>query len=699
MVKTSPLSHFEKILSTFLVSFLLVGSCVDFFDIGQGTGAWLCGFALTWAIIFSGYCILSLIVLVTLLNIVWRDQIYVAVIARITSLRSAVGNFRWLLALIFFAFPLWLFQFTVWGIVFQGLFIRLLVWALSFFFFSIFIGDGSQLIYWERFLAGLVLSAGVFLVASALKSVSGYPFSLGWSEGNRLWDYSVMFGRSRYDYPPDKDIFVLLETGRQFVGGIPFLIPGITIRVARLWIGLLEIFPYLLLGLALFRSVSREKRLWGLLSLWTYLILNQGPIHPPLILGAASVALAWGSPLWASIPLVSFAGYFVSISRFTWMFAPAIWLTMLEVFSAETDVNGKLRGNAWSRAVFLFSAGLLGGVVLPEAVKFLQTGSFGNISFGGNQVPIENLSDTVSQQSLLWYRLLPNSTYGPGILLGLLLAAGPLVFILYYLISKKYWRMNIWQVLSVLLPLFAFLSVGLIISTKIGGGGDLHNLDMFLITLVFSLAVAWKRGGRQWLESTRRETVWVKALIIASVIIPALVPLQEMRSYNFGEKAPWLVGLTDLPNEKALDMYPSQQVIDNTLQDIQREIDKSLDDGEILFVDQRQLLTFGFVKNIPLVPDYDKKVLIERALASDEGYFRLFYKDLAKKRFSLIISQPLNTPKKGSNNEFGEENNAWVKWVADPLLCYYEVRQTFQDANVQLLVPRSGNLDCSNKLP
>ncbi len=376
------------------------------------------------------------------------------------------------------------------------------------------------------------------------------------------------------------------------------------------------------------------------------------------------------------------------------MFAPAIWLAVLEFSSADAGSDGKLRRETWIRSFILFVAGLLGGVFLPVIVKFLQTGSFANISFGGNQVAVEDLSGTVSEQSLLWYRLLPNSTYGPGILLGLLFAAGPLTFILYYVVSKKYWKMNVWQTLSVILSLLVFLAVGLIVSTKIGGGGDLHNLDMFLSALVFSLAAAWNRGGRHWLESARRASLWVKALIIVSLIIPALVPLREMRSHNFSEKASWLVGLTDAPNERALDMYPSQNVIDDTLKGIQREIDSSVGDGEILFIDQRQLLTFGFLKNVPLVPDYDKKVLIERALASNQGYFQAFYKDLEDGRFSLIISQPLNTPKKGSNNEFGEENNAWVKWVANPLLCYYEIKQTFPDANVQLLIPRQKTLNC-----
>ncbi len=698
-MKNSPLSRPEKIALSLLVSSIFIGSCVDFFDIAQGTGVWRYGFAQTWAIIFLAYCVLSLSAILALVNLIWRDRSYSVFFSKMVSIRSRVGSFRWLFALIFFIFPVWFFQFTVWGVVFQGMFIRLLVWMFSLFFFSIFITDNEQLIDWERFLAALVLSAGAFLIASKMRLVSNYPFSLGWSEGNRLWDYSVMFGRGRYNYPPDQDIFVLLETGRQFVGGVAFLFPGLTIRGARSWIGLLGILPYLLVGLALFRQAARETWLWLGLSLWVYLTLNQGPINPSLLVGTILVAFAWRSPLWMSILLVASAGYFVNISRFTWMFAPAIWLAVLELSSADFEAGGKLRKETWLRAFVLFGAGLLGGALLPVMIKFFQTGTFANISFGGSQVAVEDLSGTVSQQSLLWYRLLPNSTYSPGILLGLLAAAGPLTLILLHLVNRKYWRINVWQGLAIASSLLAFLAVGLIVSTKIGGGGDLHNLDMFLIALVFALAAAWDRGGRKWLESSGRESIWMKVLVVAAIVIPAIVPLLEMRSYSFGDKASWLVGLTDAPNERALDMYPSQKVIDETLRGIRQEINDSLDDGEILFIDQRQLLTFGFVQNVPLVPDYDKKVLIERALASNREYFRHFYGDLENKRFSLIVSQPLNTPRKGSNNEFGEENNAWVKWVADPLLCYYEVRQTFSDANVQLLSPRPGELNCADKLP
>ena len=47
----------------------------------------------------------------------------------------------------------------------------------------------------------------------------------------------------------------------------------------------------------------------------------------------------------------------------------------------------------------------------------------------------------------------------------------------------------------------AFLVVGLVASVKIGGGGDLHNMDMFLIGLLFTSALAWQNGGSDWIQN------------------------------------------------------------------------------------------------------------------------------------------------------------------------------------------------------
>jgi hypothetical protein len=697
-VNISQPKYLEKIAATVLIATVFVRACFEVFAIAQGTGTWFSEMSPTWALLFISHGFGSLILLSVVLTALWRPQHYSTLVHRLIIFRDNLGVWSWLAAIVVFIFPIWFFQFSVWGVVFQGFYIRLLIWVIELCLLTFLFSQKGVLADWGRFLTVLVLTGGIFSIVASLRFVTGYPFSLGWSEGNRLWDYSIMFGRDRYDYPADQDIFVLLETGRQFVGGIPFLIPGINITAVRLWVALLEILPYVLLGFALFRSSSEHKGKWLILSLWAYLFLKQGPIHPPLILGAILVAMAWRSSLWISVPLIVIAGYFTNISRFTWIFAPAIWLVLLEFSDAHTDEKGWIPKKTWARAITLFIAGLFGGLFLPELIKLLQESLNVTSVIQNSDVSPAFLQDAVTNQSLLWYRLLPNPTYGMGILWGTLVAAGPLVLLLYYFIRRNKWPVHPLQKLSMLLPLIAFLAVGLVVSAKIGGGGDLHNMDMFFIGLLFSMAVVWEHGGRQWLENADQESIWIKILIVACLVIPVFTPLQSMRSYDFIEKVPWLLVLKDVSNERALDMYPTQAVIDESLNFIQSEIDQA-GEGEVLFIDQRQLLTFGFVQNTPLVPDYDKKVLIERSLSENREYFETFYRDLADHRFSLIISQPISTPQKGSDSQFGEENNAWVKWVSAPLLCYYEIYETLRDVNVQLLVPKAEPVDCSTELP
>jgi len=122
---------------------------------------------------------------------------------------------------------------------------------------------------------------------------------------------------------------------------------------------------------------------------------------------------------------------------------------------------------------------------------------------------------------------------------------------------------------------------------------------------------------------------------------------------------------------------------------IRQEVESKKSQGEVLFLDQRQLLTFGAIQDVPLVDDYEKKYLMDQALSNEAVYFEEFYQDLANKRFSLIISEPLKVNLQGSSHQFGEENDAWVKWVAGPLLCYYEPIDTLKGVKVQLLVPRT----------
>jgi hypothetical protein len=135
------------------------------------------------------------------------------------------------------------------------------------------------------------LAAGsLVLLAGAYRSLhflfgERYPFSLGWSEGNRLWDYSIMFGRDLYNYPADQAIPVFLETNRQLVGAIPFLIPGVQIEHVRLWLALVDVVPYLVLGwIAFYLTKKGSLPAWMLAGVWAFTFVRQGPIHPPLLI-------------------------------------------------------------------------------------------------------------------------------------------------------------------------------------------------------------------------------------------------------------------------------------------------------------------------------------------------------------------------------------------------------------------------------
>jgi len=191
----------------------------------------------------------------------------------------------------------------------------------------------------------------------------------------------------------------------------------------------------------------------------------------------------------------------------------------------------------------------------------------------------------------------------------------------------------------------------------------------------------------------------MKIVIVLLLVNSSISPLLELRSFGFGEEAPSLMILSDIASESDLEMLPTESEIDFALQTIQQEVDKAKLQGDVLFLDQRQLLTFGYIKDVPLIPDYEKKLLMNQALSGDATYFDGFYADLAAQRFSLIISEPLHTPIQDTSFQFGEENNAWVKWVSGPILCYYEPLTTIKTVRVQLLIPKKITTDCSSILP
>jgi hypothetical protein len=681
---------------------VLTGAGIEFFNIAWGTGVQLGQFSFRWALLFFLFVLAEVICLSGTAIAVWNPQRNLQLHHFLTGLRRRIGIFRWALAIIVLLAPVWFLQYTTWGVVFSHPYSRLLIWCIAIVLLAFFLSvDAERGWTWQGTLTAVLLTGASFVLTVPFMQVTNYPFSLGWSEGNRLWDYSVLFGRSLYDYPGNRPYKAFLDLGRQLVGGIPFLLPHVSIGMERFWIGLTNTIPYLLTGWITFAHTQKNTKFWILAGLWSFMFLNQGPIHAPLVISAVLVALAWDRPLWLAIPLVLVSGYFAVTGRFTWLLAPGMWAGMLEVGGAAL-MHGKISRLSWIRSIAIGLAGVFGGYGAPYVISLLTRAhplSVGNVPLAST-VTTTLVTSAVTHQPFLWYRLLPNSTYGYGILIGSLIAIGPLVCILTYLVLKGHWSLNLWQKLGILLPLLAFLVVGLIASTKIGGGGDLHNTDMFLIGVLFAAAIFFKQAGEHWAAAFEQAPRWMMAVVFMAVMIPGYPALMTLRPISFANAIPRLITLTDSgPQGKSLGSLPADEKVQADLLEIQKAVASEQIKGEVLFMDQRQLLTFGFVKGVALVPDYDKKLLIDQAMSSNEAYFQQFYKDLAAHRFSLIISDRLRTPIRDNEYGFSEENNDWVKWVARPVLCYYEEKDTLTDVGVELLVPQQGAVDCSNVLP
>ena len=236
--------------------FLWTSAGLEFWNITWGTGTWLGQFSFKWGFAFLMYVLFSLVSLTFLWLLLFDPQKLGGLFSFLLELRQRLGFVRWILGTLILMFPVWLLQYTAWGVILDGPYLRLLIWSLSAALLGYLLtSENQKILGWHGLVGSLLLSEAACVLAGTLRNVTSYPFSLGWSEGNRLWDYSVLFGRRLYDYPADKPIWVLLDIGRQFVGGVPFLLPGLTLWQARLWTALIVIVPYLFLGWIAFMCV------------------------------------------------------------------------------------------------------------------------------------------------------------------------------------------------------------------------------------------------------------------------------------------------------------------------------------------------------------------------------------------------------------------------------------------------------------
>ena len=531
-------------------------------------------------------------------------------------------------------------------------------------------------------LTGLVFGL-VYKTATFLPDISTYPFSLGWSEGSRYYYASLFLSEKVYGVhvPPS-----VLHPSRYLMQAVPFLLTEAPIWLHRAWQVLLWLVTSGLTAWVLVRRAAPQQALPVrlVLALGAILFLFQGPVYYHLLVMVLLVLWAFDRlHPWRTLLVVALASLWAGISRVNWLPVPGLLAAALYFLEqplsalrvnddpAEGAASPTRRAHPWGKIM----RSRIVRYLIPPAAWTILGSLLGWVSQQAYQTlsgnPPEYFGSSFSSD-LLWYRLLPNPTYPLGILPSALLVSLPVLGLI-SLSLRQTWRnyhplrlLGLGAILSVL-----FLG-GVVVSVKIGGGSNLHNLDAYLVLLLVvgslvSLNFTAEAGSLPASPpSTRGFQGWRQVLIGCAAAVPLLFAVTA--------GSPWPE--RDLTAAKAdLDTlrHAAQQAVQNG--------------GQVLLINQRHLLATGEMPGVPLEADYELVFLMEMAMAGNPAYLDAFHADLQAHKYALIIAEPLAEQYQGRAHSFGEENDAWVTQVSVPVLCNYQPLATLPTAGVVLYVP------------
>ena len=559
------------------------------------------------------------------------------------------------------AFLLLLLPFLVmgpYGYYFQSICIRALVFWFILICNSLILQSIRPHWTYTNIFLGLALMQGVlYRIAVFLPDLSIYPFSLGWSEASRYYYASIFFSERIYDLQISPSV---LHPTRYLLQSIPFLLPGSALWMHRLW----QVVLWLAATFGASYLLTRRLKLtrgWSavLVMAWAFLFFFQGPVYYHLQI--TIILVLWGfdrdKPV-RTLVIVLVASAWAGISRINWFPVPGLIAALLYFFETPRGDKSAVRYLAWP-AIFVLSGAIS---------AFLSQSAY--VALSGQDV---NLFTSSLGSQLFWYRLLPNPTYPLGVLPAVLLASLP-VFLLMFI----HWRsgkgsMAPLRQLGVVAIALVLFGGGLVVSTKIGGGSNLHNLDAYLVVLAV-FGVYLFAGGIEHEVGSESDKFYpslpIKGLLVSIPILFVLGAGSTIVRYDAGQA------------QSALGL----------VQEYARGA--ATEEDEVLFISQRHLLTFDMVQDVPLVPEYETVFLMEMAMSGNQAYLEDFHNDLREGRFGLIIVATLERQYQGRSHAFGEENDAWVREVSEPILCYYAPIETLDSPRLQLLVPRAESEWC-----
>jgi hypothetical protein len=471
-------------------------------------------------------------------------------------------------------------------------------------------------------------------VALYIPDISTQITSMGWSEASRYYYASLFFSDSIYGVSAPLSS---LHPSRYLLQSIPFLIPGLPIWVHRAWQVILWLVLPLMGSLLIVRRLKiRSALLRAMIVIWGYLFLNQGPVYYHLMVPVIIVAAGFSAqkPL-RTLFIVLLASIWAGISRINWFPVPGILAVMF--FLLEVPRSGKSFWQYWLWPVIWVLSGVF--------VAFISETAY--IALSGT--PVANFRTSFTS-SLLWYRLFPNTTYPSGILNSLLLAIVPVLILIFLKYGRSRRGIHYERGLMLGAILLVFLVGGLIVSVKIGGGSNLHNMDAFLVFML--IAAVYFYFDRVKLETGvvnySHPVHWVISFLL--VFFPVINVIQVDANISRFDNKPVIQDLEKL--QEIIDAIPST-------------------DRQVLFISQRHFLTFNSIQGVTLIPEYEKVFMMEMAMAGNQAYFDQFERDLKSHRFDLIVSEPLSMTIQDEQYMFSEENNAWTTHVTALIRKYY----------------------------
>lgn len=493
---------------------------------------------------------------------------------------------------------------------------------------------------------------------SFIGGIKASAITSAWTEGSHFYQASLFASGRLYG----QQLPLPLESpSRALLQAAPFLLGVRNILVHRIWEVLLWISITGCSAVALAKRVKdglKMPTLW--LCLFFFLFFMQGPVYYPMMVSVLPVLFGYDreKPL-KTLVFVALGSLWAGISRFEWSLLPALLAAV--IYLVEEPLENKKWFSYLRWPVFWSLAG--GATAWLSRTLYLR--------LSGETA--QNLSSIFSS-TLLWDRLFPNSTFSVGVLLGIVVLCLPMAVLIGHHLKGRSKHVHFLRWLGLFAILAGFLIIGLLKSISLGGGGDLQNMSVFiLLWLVFAGHILAGKLSPDDLDTQSNladaEPVWkTKAFWLAlTVVVPVF--------FSFVGLSKW--------------QFKLDESIEFTLQHIQSDLDEiNTQNGEVLFVSQRQLLVFDSIKNIKMVPEFEKSDLMDMAVRSNQAYLSEFYSKLGEYPFKAIVIDSISTQIKDRTDAFSEENNAWINEVLIPILMFYRLEKQYQGGEINLLIPK-----------